>query len=532
MRLLLLLITYMTIHSIQAQDLRFVDYTPKWMHEIHCNDCPESVALYYWYPYHSEGRHFIRYTDDQIIIPGNIHNVWGYNILSLDMETGEQQWQVTKRYERDSLGSRRMIDNPSIVGDTLVVPMYVENGYVHDAYKYWYKGNLGVEKFDMSTGDRLDTLVFDHSDPRVEEVENSILAKANIFGNRSAHTYYTNGKIEHIYHNFKVPVIETFDRYYIKKTFSSHGRLLSVSDTIKLHFDPWYGMENIVDVTKGSFATFAGYKNYINPENGGDYDTDYYLHIYDKDDHTLREVNTHGFLEDYASLRYMDSTQAIYYTMAENFQDTALWKFLHVVQDSIVLEESPKLGGIAFNHAVPYQDHMLIVYKDALDYADEKFFIFRSDGEGNLHKVFTLRHDKSTSDEDVYFYPKSIHVLPNNDLLLMIDYREYYGAHPADFGPHNIYAVCIPASDLSFDSVTENTPDKEVSVYPNPTSEFVSVQSSEDIQSISLYDVSGKQYAIQLLEDRVDVSALPTGTYILYIIYRDGNRLSRKIVKR
>ncbi|MGB7499262.1 MAG: endonuclease, partial [Moheibacter sp.] len=80
----------------------------------------------------------------------------------------------------------------------------------------------------------------------------------------------------------------------------------------------------------------------------------------------------------------------------------------------------------------------------------------------------------------------------------------------------------------------ENVPAK-TEVFPNPANSFLKIKSNKQIESVSLYTITGRLLfsEIKLKDDSVDVSKYPDGTYILIVNYSDNSRESRKVlVKR
>ncbi len=78
---------------------------------------------------------------------------------------------------------------------------------------------------------------------------------------------------------------------------------------------------------------------------------------------------------------------------------------------------------------------------------------------------------------------------------------------------------------------TEETSIAKVSVYPNPTRDFVNINTTSKISKVTVFGTDGKQ----LLEDstsKVNVSKLPSGVYILKIDFADGKSSTQKIVKQ
>lgn len=70
-----------------------------------------------------------------------------------------------------------------------------------------------------------------------------------------------------------------------------------------------------------------------------------------------------------------------------------------------------------------------------------------------------------------------------------------------------------------------------ISVYPNPSSDFVSVKSDSKINKINVFDITGKSLSVQANDNTLDVRQLPVGTYIISIETNDGV-YSNKFIKK
>ncbi|MCQ2232333.1 MAG: T9SS type A sorting domain-containing protein [Paludibacteraceae bacterium] len=87
------------------------------------------------------------------------------------------------------------------------------------------------------------------------------------------------------------------------------------------------------------------------------------------------------------------------------------------------------------------------------------------------------------------------------------------------------FAQAVPTSDIA------QTMNDAVALYPNPTTEFITVKGVSNFQSVSLTDLNGRSLSVSQ-EERSDevsfnVSALPAATYLLIV---DGQTF--KFVKR
>lgn len=54
-------------------------------------------------------------------------------------------------------------------------------------------------------------------------------------------------------------------------------------------------------------------------------------------------------------------------------------------------------------------------------------------------------------------------------------------------------------------------------IYPNPTGDFVNIDTKENITKIEVYNLSGKNFKVNFTNKKVDVRSLPAGNYILRI---------------
>jgi len=70
-----------------------------------------------------------------------------------------------------------------------------------------------------------------------------------------------------------------------------------------------------------------------------------------------------------------------------------------------------------------------------------------------------------------------------------------------------------------------------ISVYPNPTGGILNVESGKEIKELDIYDLNGRKL-LAAQNKRIDISALPSGNYILKVILADGNIMTKKIIRK
>ncbi len=72
----------------------------------------------------------------------------------------------------------------------------------------------------------------------------------------------------------------------------------------------------------------------------------------------------------------------------------------------------------------------------------------------------------------------------------------------------------------------------DLSIYPNPTNNFVNIVTTESIEKIEIYDILGKIVKTQNKAVNVDLSDLPEGLYALKVTTINGKIATKKIVKK
>lgn len=67
-------------------------------------------------------------------------------------------------------------------------------------------------------------------------------------------------------------------------------------------------------------------------------------------------------------------------------------------------------------------------------------------------------------------------------------------------------------------------------IYPNPTKDFVKVDSKEKIKKISVFDVSGQKINEISGNNQVNIENLPKGNYFLHILFENGQTMLKKVL--
>ncbi|MCT2564259.1 T9SS type A sorting domain-containing protein [Chryseobacterium herbae] len=70
-----------------------------------------------------------------------------------------------------------------------------------------------------------------------------------------------------------------------------------------------------------------------------------------------------------------------------------------------------------------------------------------------------------------------------------------------------------------------------LTVYPNPATDFIKINSSGKIKSVELFDSAGKKIQARVENDKIDVTSLSAGVYLVNIKTENGN-FSEKFIKK
>ncbi len=106
--------------------------------------------------------------------------------------------------------------------------------------------------------------------------------------------------------------------------------------------------------------------------------------------------------------------------------------------------------------------------------------------------------------------------------------------HVTDAGPAGNNSDIIGIDTFSVTRATMGTSEtllSKTSVVPNPASDYITITGNERIKSVSVYDTSGKQLKVRVINNKVDVRELIPGSYIINIETEKG-KISEKFIKK
>ena len=107
---------------------------------------------------------------------------------------------------------------------------------------------------------------------------------------------------------------------------------------------------------------------------------------------------------------------------------------------------------------------------------------------------------------------------------------KFTDASDPDFAP--VLDVTYGESPFANTKVVEKT-EAKISLYPNPASDFVEIRTENfDIQTITLFDISGKTISTEGKVDKINVASLKPGAYFVKVQGENGGLVTKKLIKR
>lgn len=142
---------------------------------------------------------------------------------------------------------------------------------------------------------------------------------------------------------------------------------------------------------------------------------------------------------------------------------------------------------------------------------------------GNLIKTQTLAINTSNSVNNLFKIGATPSTSSGGTLNAAIDDLQIFNVALTDAQVNSLYSGTLAASDLS--NIKNN-----ISIYPNPTKDFVVVKSETPITKIELYDFSGKKIK-ESASKEMNISSLERGNYLLKIMNKDGDIQMKNLIK-
>ncbi len=89
----------------------------------------------------------------------------------------------------------------------------------------------------------------------------------------------------------------------------------------------------------------------------------------------------------------------------------------------------------------------------------------------------------------------------------------------------------IQITSGSLSTSETNIESDKLSIYPNPTADFLNIKTEGKVKSILVYDMAGRAMDVKVSDKKVDVRALQTGAYIINVETSTG-KTTEKFIKK
>jgi len=133
--------------------------------------------------------------------------------------------------------------------------------------------------------------------------------------------------------------------------------------------------------------------------------------------------------------------------------------------------------------------------------------------------------------KNIQWYPVGSGLIGNSFSLCVYD-SVLYAAGSGYTIDGNISAGIVRLMDVG-NWINEIDKTSDVTIYPNPVSERLTVNSKQKIEEIQVVDITGRKIFQTITHDsaEINVSSLASGIYLLRVEYKSGDVLIRKFVK-
>ena len=128
--------------------------------------------------------------------------------------------------------------------------------------------------------------------------------------------------------------------------------------------------------------------------------------------------------------------------------------------------------------------------------------------------------------EDLYY------IKANTGATLFKDNEEadvYIGT--SDIG---VIKLTLDFTDLSIPDYSDNNDENNILIYPNPAEDFLHIETKNNINisRLSFYAMNGKKIKEEVSSNKIDVSSMPSGIYLLKILTNSNEEIVKRFVKK
>ncbi len=127
-------------------------------------------------------------------------------------------------------------------------------------------------------------------------------------------------------------------------------------------------------------------------------------------------------------------------------------------------------------------------------------------------------------------YTLTLSGLPAEGTDANIAFRYYV----PDGGPSGTYSNYIGIDTFSITRPTAGTSDVDknaISIYPNPATDYIKINTDKKISSVEIYDTTGRRGNVGITNNEIDVRNLKAGVYVLKVKV-DETVINKKFIKK
>jgi glucose/arabinose dehydrogenase len=172
-----------------------------------------------------------------------------------------------------------------------------------------------------------------------------------------------------------------------------------------------------------------------------------------------------------------------------------------------------------------WTNSLLVVTLKNGNTTDQEVYRFKLNSDGKSLAPSTVSNPNPArffaEDQQLNGRLRDIAVSPDGKKIFLIN----NGGAPTD--KITVYTYDAPPSAIS----PSLSKDFKLDVFPVPASDYVTIDCSENVHTLSLYNLLGEEKSVLITNSGINVAGLPSGTYYLKIATESGNNLVKKLVK-
>lgn len=125
---------------------------------------------------------------------------------------------------------------------------------------------------------------------------------------------------------------------------------------------------------------------------------------------------------------------------------------------------------------------------------------------------------------------QKIYVVPSQSLVVVRQGNSAGGFNLAASAFDNVLWDYINKLVCSTSSIKESDLEENISVYPNPSKDIITIKSEVELRSVLITNCIGEGFVVKVINNSIDISQLKKGLYFLTIITSKNTSLVKKIV--